>query len=75
MLALGTNDAANVSADSSVGSLERIEKMMSTIGDEPVMWVNVKSLVRKRALRRGKHEEVGRSATRSLSRYPNMRDL
>jgi peptidoglycan/LPS O-acetylase OafA/YrhL len=45
VLALGTNEAANVAAGSTVGDRERIDKMMAIIGDEPVLWVNVKSLV------------------------------
>ncbi len=44
VLALGTNEAADVAAGSSVGLSERIEKMMNIIGDEPVLWVNVKTL-------------------------------
>jgi peptidoglycan/LPS O-acetylase OafA/YrhL len=45
VLALGTNEAADVAAGSNVGLRERIEKMMAIIGDEPVLWVNVRSLV------------------------------
>jgi peptidoglycan/LPS O-acetylase OafA/YrhL len=45
VLALGTNDAADVAVGSSVGMPERIAEMMKLIGDEPVMWVNVKSLL------------------------------
>jgi peptidoglycan/LPS O-acetylase OafA/YrhL len=45
VLALGTNEAANVAAGSNVGERERIDKMMAIVGDEPVMWVNVRSLV------------------------------
>jgi peptidoglycan/LPS O-acetylase OafA/YrhL len=45
VLALGTNEAANVFVGSAVDEMERIEIMMETIGDEPVMWVNVRSLV------------------------------
>ncbi len=44
VLALGTNEAADVAAGSNVGLEERIEKMMNIIGDEPVLWVNVKTL-------------------------------
>ncbi|HEY2478676.1 MAG TPA: acyltransferase family protein [Solirubrobacterales bacterium] len=44
VLALGTNEAADVAAGSNVGLDERIEKMMNIIGDEPVLWVNVKTL-------------------------------
>ncbi|MBA3866962.1 MAG: acyltransferase [Solirubrobacterales bacterium] len=45
VLALGTNEAADVAAGSNVGERERIDKMMAIIGDEPVLWVNVKSIV------------------------------
>jgi hypothetical protein len=44
VLALGTNEAADVAAGSNVGDRERIEKMMAIVGTEPVLWVNVKSL-------------------------------
>jgi peptidoglycan/LPS O-acetylase OafA/YrhL len=44
VLALGTNEAANVAAGSNVGLRERIDKMMNIIGDEPVLWVNVRTL-------------------------------
>lgn len=45
VLALGTNEAADVAAGSNVGERERIDKMMAIIGTEPVLWVNVKSIV------------------------------
>jgi hypothetical protein len=45
VLALGTNDTADVYAGSNVGRVQRIKKMMSVIGDQPVMWVEVKSLL------------------------------
>ncbi len=41
ILALGTNDAADVAAGSTFGLRSRIKRMMSIIGDQPVMWVNV----------------------------------
>ena len=41
ILALGTNDAADVAAGSNIGLRSRITRMMSIIGDQPVMWVNV----------------------------------
>jgi peptidoglycan/LPS O-acetylase OafA/YrhL len=44
VLALGTNEAANVAAGSKVGLDQRIDSMMRTIGNQPVLWVNVKSL-------------------------------
>jgi hypothetical protein len=44
VLAMGTNEAANVAAGSSFTYADRIVSMMETIGEEPVMWVNTKSL-------------------------------
>jgi lysophospholipase L1-like esterase len=44
ILALGTNDAADVAAGSEVGLKTRISRMMSIIGKQHVMWVNVLTL-------------------------------
>lgn len=41
ILALGTNDSADVNAGSNVGLKARIHQMLSIIGDQPVMWINV----------------------------------
>jgi peptidoglycan/LPS O-acetylase OafA/YrhL len=74
VLALGTNEAANVAAGSNVGERERIDKMMAIIGDEPVMWVNVRSLVppgdpySKENMEKWDEELVDACAA-----YPNMR--
>jgi peptidoglycan/LPS O-acetylase OafA/YrhL len=74
VLALGTNEAADVFVGSSVGDMERIEIMMNTIGDEPVMWVNVRSLVEAgdpySAENMRKWDQELLVACR---RYPNMR--
>ena len=43
VLALGTNETANVAAGSKEGLAKRIETMMTTIGTQPVLWVNVRS--------------------------------
>jgi hypothetical protein len=43
VLALGTNDTADVYVGSPVSRATRIEQMMSVIGGQPVMWVNVRS--------------------------------
>ncbi len=74
VLALGTNEAANVAAGSTVGERERIEKMMAIIGDEPVLWVNVRSLVEagdpysKQNMKKWDEELVA-----ACNSYPNMR--
>jgi hypothetical protein len=44
ILALGTNDAADLAAGSEVGLKTRINRMMAIIGNQPVMWVNVLTL-------------------------------
>ncbi len=45
VVALGTNDTANVYVGSHVGRRERIEKLLALIGRRaPVLWVNVRSL-------------------------------
>jgi peptidoglycan/LPS O-acetylase OafA/YrhL len=74
VLALGTNEAANVAAGSTVGERERIDKMMAIIGSEPVLWVNVRSLVEagdpysKENMEKWDEELVAACAS-----YPNMR--
>ncbi|MGN6586199.1 MAG: acyltransferase family protein [Solirubrobacterales bacterium] len=74
VLALGTNEAADVAAGSNVGLRERIEKMMAIIGDEPVLWVNVRSLVppgdpySKEGM-----VEWDEELERACATYPNMR--
>src|SRR5438552_170495 len=45
VLALGTNDAADVAVGSSIGVTQRIDRMMSAIGNQPVMWVKAKTLL------------------------------
>ncbi len=44
ILALGTNEVADVAAGSTAGLRTRIARMMSIIGNQPVMWVNVITL-------------------------------
>jgi peptidoglycan/LPS O-acetylase OafA/YrhL len=74
VLALGTNEAANVFVGSNVGEMERIEIMMNTIGDEPVMWVNVRSLVEEGDPYAAKNmEKWDEELLVACRRYPNMR--
>jgi peptidoglycan/LPS O-acetylase OafA/YrhL len=73
VLALGTNDSANVFVDSGVDSLERIERMMSAIGNEPVMWVNVKSLVESGPYAEENMKKWDEALLEACPKYPNMR--
>ena len=45
VLALGTTDTANIAAGSGPGRRERIDRMMAVIGDDLVLWVNVRTAV------------------------------
>jgi peptidoglycan/LPS O-acetylase OafA/YrhL len=44
VLALGLNEAGNVAVGSQVGHVERIRSMMDLIGDQPVLWINVRTV-------------------------------
>ena len=73
VLALGTNEAANVGAGSKFTLDQRIDAMMSVIGRQPTLWVNVKTLVTA-----GPYADVNMAAwntalANACSRYPQMR--
>ncbi|MBS1886691.1 MAG: acyltransferase family protein [Actinobacteria bacterium] len=74
VLALGTNEAADVAAGSNVGLEERIEKMMNIVKGEPVLWINVKTLPDATEF----YSEEGMKKwdaelEKACLRYPNMR--
>jgi peptidoglycan/LPS O-acetylase OafA/YrhL len=73
VIAMGTNEAANVAAGSNFTYDDRIESMMSTIGDEPVMWVNVKSLVPSGPYAEANMKSWDEALLEACDRYPNMR--
>jgi hypothetical protein len=73
VLALGTNEAADVAAGSTFGYEDRIEAMLSTIGDEPVMWVNVKSLLSSTPYAEANMKSWDEALLAACDLYPNMR--
>jgi len=73
VLALGTNDTANLYAGSTVGRMARIKKMMSVVGDQPVLWVNLKSLLESGPYSEANMELWDRTLAQACVRYPNMR--
>jgi peptidoglycan/LPS O-acetylase OafA/YrhL len=74
VLALGTNEAADVAAGSTVGLEERIEKMMNIIGGEPTLWVNVKTLPDATEFYAEKGmKKWDEELRKACLRYPNMR--
>ncbi|MFZ2050359.1 MAG: acyltransferase family protein [Solirubrobacteraceae bacterium] len=72
VLALGTNDAADVAVGSSVGMAERITEMMKLIGNEPVMWVNVKSLLSSGPYAEQYMRSWNEALVQACGKYPNM---
>ncbi len=73
VFALGTNETANVAAGSNVGLDERIDKMMSAVGDDRVLWVNVRSLVPSGPYAASNMELWNDALLNACDRYPGMR--
>ncbi|MGE5282517.1 MAG: acyltransferase family protein [Chloroflexota bacterium] len=73
VIAMGTNEAADVAAGSTFGYDDRIAAMMSTIGAEPVLWVNVKSLVANGPYAAANMWSWDRTLRAACNRYPTMR--
>jgi peptidoglycan/LPS O-acetylase OafA/YrhL/lysophospholipase L1-like esterase len=73
VLALGTNDAADVAVGSNVGVAARIQRMMSLIGDQPVMWVNVVSLLASGPYSNSNMQQWNQALLQACPSYPNMR--
>ena len=73
VFALGTNDAADIFVGGSVDERERIERMMSAAGNEPVLWVNVKSLVPSGPYAEENMLAWDEALLDLCPRYPNMR--
>jgi peptidoglycan/LPS O-acetylase OafA/YrhL len=73
VLALGTNDTADVAVGSDVGLMTRIERMMTVTRGEPVMWVNVISLLSSGPYAEANMQRWDRTLLQACSKYPNMR--
>jgi lysophospholipase L1-like esterase len=73
VLALGTNDTADLAVGSTVGLSTRIAEMMKKIGGQPVMWVNTISLLDSGPYSEADMQEWNQALLRACPRYPNMR--
>ncbi|MFN8112730.1 MAG: acyltransferase family protein [Solirubrobacterales bacterium] len=73
VFALGTNDAVSVAAGSEMTAADRIGAMMDIAHGEPVLWVNLKSLVPSGPTSSANMESWDRSLLTACNRYPNMR--
>ena len=73
VLALGTNDTADVYVGSAVSQATRIQRMMSLIGNQPVMWVNVTSLLTSGPYAESQMRLWNSALIQACARYPGMR--
>jgi len=73
VLALGTNDTADVYVGSNIGRAQRIEKMMKLIGGQPVMWVEVTSLLSSGPYAEQNMRQWNDALKQELPKYQNMR--
>ncbi len=73
VIALGTDDTADVAAGSAVGRAARIRRMMSVANGAPVMWVNVKSLLVSGPYSEANMRLWNQALLRACASYPNMR--
>jgi peptidoglycan/LPS O-acetylase OafA/YrhL/lysophospholipase L1-like esterase len=73
VIALGTNDTADVAVGSNVGLPTRISEMMQLTRGEPVMWVNVISLLHSGPYAEANMQKWNAALMQACSKYPNMR--
>jgi peptidoglycan/LPS O-acetylase OafA/YrhL len=73
VLALGTDDTADVAAGSQTPLATRISRMMTAAHGEPVMWVNVKTLVSSGPYAEANMERWNSALAQACAKYPNMR--
>jgi peptidoglycan/LPS O-acetylase OafA/YrhL len=73
ILALGTNEAADVAVGSNVGLEGRIARMMQIIGNQPVLWVDAITLLKSSAYAESGMQNWNRALLAGCDRYPSMR--
>ena len=73
VIALGTNDTADVAVGSNVGLMTRIQRMMAAAHGEPVMWVNLRSLLAGGPYSEADMVTWDNTLLKACARYPNMR--
>src|SRR5215469_8601296 len=73
IIALGTNDTANIAAGSAVGATARIDEMMSLAHGQPVMWVNTATTLTSGPWANANEQAWDNALVGASHRYPNMR--
>ncbi|HKH38734.1 MAG TPA: acyltransferase family protein, partial [Rubrobacter sp.] len=73
VIALGSNDTANVYVGSMVGLEARIRRMMRVMGDQPVLWITVKSLLDTGPYSEKNMRHWNRTVVDACAKDPNVR--
>jgi lysophospholipase L1-like esterase len=73
VIALGTNDTADVAVGSNAGLASRIQQMMQVTQGEPVMWVNVISLLSSGPYAEADMQQWNTALMQACASHPNMR--
>ena len=73
VLALGLNEADDVYDQSPWGFTKRIDLMMHIIGKDPVMWVNVRTLLGEGGYSNDLMIQWNSAVVAACNKYPNMR--
>jgi hypothetical protein len=73
VLALGTTDAANIAAGAPMAADRRIDRIMSVIGSDPVLWVDVKTLRTDGPWRNASMLAWNEALDAAASRHPNIK--
>jgi peptidoglycan/LPS O-acetylase OafA/YrhL len=72
VIALGTNDTADVYVGSAQNRSTRINSMMSVVGSQPVMWLTVKSLRTSGPYSNTNMRLWNQALMQACAKYPNM---
>ncbi len=73
VIAVGTNDAANIAAGAARQADDRIAAIMSVVGRDPVLWIDGASAAPSGFWATGNIEAWNRVLTASATSYPNVR--
>ena len=73
VLAMGTNDSADVEAGSHATRMQRIQRMMKIIGNQPVLWIDAISLLSSGPYQESGMQEWNNDLLTACRRYPTMR--
>jgi len=73
VLAMGLNEAANQAVGGNTPLDKRIDILMQHVGNEPVMWLTVETLLTKTAYAENQMVKFNDALVAACQRYPNMR--